>query len=103
MPGEPGAQRELAATPAGVQQALALYAAAAATEAAGKSDREFAKLVLADVPPDRYGGWVLRRGKPGRTLDQAAVAERYAELGEEVPTKPTSGRIIVAPAPQDVV
>jgi hypothetical protein len=100
VPGKPGAQTILAATPAGIEQALALYARAAAAAGAADKDKEFAKAVLADTPRGQYGAWTLDYGKPGSTTDTAQVADDYDKWGRTVPKKPTAGRIMVKPAPQ---
>lgn len=101
VPGEKGAQAYLAATPAGVEQALALYGQAAATASEAERDKEFAKLVLAKTPPGVYGAWELGRGTPGSTLDTDQIKTDYEEeLGRPVPKKPTTGKIIVKPAPR---
>ncbi len=100
-PGQTGVQRILAATPDGIVEALRLYAEGAAAESAGKKNREFAKLVLADVPAGDYGPWVLGRGRPGEMLDQQRVREDYALRGEPVPTMPTAGRLTVKSRPQE--
>lgn len=98
--GQPGVQKVLAATPAGVEEALRLYANAAAAAGAAKKDQEFAKLVLTATPNGQYGTWELDRGKPGSTTDMAQVTADYEVWGRPVPKKPTAGAISVKPAPQ---
>lgn len=100
-PGQTGAQRVLAATPDGVEQALRLYAEAAAAESAAKKDKDFAKLVLTDVPTGDYGRWTLGRGRPGEMLDQQRVRDDYAARGVPIPLMPTAGRLIVKSRPQE--
>lgn len=101
QPGHTGVQQILAATPEGIEEALRLYIEGAAAESAGKKDKEFAKLVLANVPSGAYGRWELGRGRPGEMLDQQRVRADYAARGEAPPMMPTAGRIIVKFRPQE--
>lgn len=98
VPGEIGAQRSIAATDLGIESALEMYARATEEESRAKLDKDFAKAILAAVPHGQYGPWKYRHGKPGKTLDQDQVREDYALAGKNPPQKPTSGRIIIAPA-----
>lgn len=97
VPGEIGAQRSIAATDPGIEFALAMYANATSRQAAAKLDQEFAKAILAAVPPGQYGAWKYRLGKPGKLLDQQQVREDYAALGKEPPEKTSSGRVLISP------
>jgi hypothetical protein len=100
-PGQPGVQRILAATPAGIEEALRLYAEGSAAAADGRRDQDFAKLVLEAVPAGGYGRWELVRGRPGEMLDQQRVREIFAARAEPVPMMPTAGRLIVKSRPQE--
>lgn len=99
-PGEVGAQTTVARTDAGVEYALALYAAGADAASTGRADQEFAKAILAKTPPGTYGNWVYRVGDPGTTWDNEAIRADYAARGLPVPTKPTAGQTQVKRAPQ---
>lgn len=100
-PGKKGPQRTIAATREGIEYALALYAAGTVAGGQADKDQEFAKLILDGVPPGTYGGWQLKRGKAGSTVDHERIKADYAARGQEVPKKPTTGRMIVTPAPQE--
>lgn len=91
VPKQVGAQTSIAETPLGLAAALAAYDDAAARKADAAKDQEFAAAILARTPRGVYGPWWLRWDKPGSTIDQAAVAELYTQLGLEVPKKPTAG------------
>lgn len=39
------------------------------------------------IPAGKYGDWEKAYGTPGKTTDMDAVARRYEELGEVVPTR----------------
>ncbi len=94
-PGIKGAQQSVAATDAGIEYALALYAAGAEAASVGRSDQEFAKLILTRVAPGRYGPWEFGFGKPGRSDDREQIVADYAARGAEIPRKQTAGPIIV--------
>jgi hypothetical protein len=98
VPGEIGAQASIALTDPGVEFALALYKQASDAGGQAKLDQMFAKAILAQVKPGRYGPWNYRRGKDGTVLDQEQVREDYAAAGKEPPKKPTTGRILISPA-----
>lgn len=102
IPGEKGAQRSQSATIEGIAEALDVYARAAELSGPAEKDKEFAKLVLAGVPSGTYGGWVLKRGKPGEMTDHAEAERLLAERGIPVPKKKKAGAISVRPAPQEV-
>jgi len=102
VPGQPGAQRSMAATIEGIAEALELYARAAEVSGPAEKDKEFAKLVLGGVADGKYGRWELKRGKPGEQLDQGQVAADYEARGLLVPKKRTAGRIMVKPVGQEV-
>ncbi len=95
VPGVTGAQKSVAATDAGIEYALALYERGAEGESGGKSDKEFAKLILAEVPDGVYGAWEYRHGRPGSQRDWQEVERHYAELGMDVPKVRTAPPISV--------
>lgn len=54
--------------------------------AVDKDDRRLKRLVEA-IPDGQHGNYLKTYGNPRTVTDLDAVAKRYAELGEEVPTK----------------
>lgn len=101
-PGKVGAQRILAATPEGIEAALALYARALAVESPAVKDKAFAKAIVhsANVPDGTYGDHVLKHGRATEMVDMDAVEAFYAEHGVDVPKRPKAGAMRVSPAPQ---
>jgi hypothetical protein len=95
VPRQVGAQTSLAESPPGLEAAIAFYDAASARKSDATRDQEFAAAVLAATAPSVYGPWLLRRDRGGSVMDQAAVTELFAELGREVPKKPTAGGLRV--------
>jgi hypothetical protein len=102
VPGEVGAQRALAATPDGVEQALALYAAGSRAHNDGKRDMEFAKAVLAGVPHGIYGRFVYsHKGGGGRSWDFDAIKQHFEAMGLDVPMRENAPAIDVKRAAQE--
>jgi hypothetical protein len=98
--GSVGAQRVLAASPAGVEQALRLYAEAAEQESLAKSDKKFAKAILDGTPDGTYGPFRLGHRAPGSSLNTAAIEALYSSLGLEVPKIRNEPAISVTYAPR---
>jgi hypothetical protein len=98
--GQPGPQRRLADTPAGLELALTLYAEVAELEAtarARRTDKDFAKLILNEVEAGEYGRWRLGRGRPRHMLDQQRARQILEEHGLEVPEQVTEPSLSVRP------
>lgn len=102
LPGEVGVQRSLAATPEGIEAALELYATGAAAASRGRKDQEFAKAILAGVPDNTYGRWILAHGRPAVHEEESQVEGANGARKRGPSTRQPVGRIIVKPAPQGV-
>lgn len=93
--GVTGPQSELADTPAGVVNALDLYADGAARESAAKADKAFASAVLRDTDPGDYGPYKLTRTRGSERLDQTRAVARMEAFGVEVPRITVAGSMRV--------
>ena len=91
MPGAAGPQTQLAATPTGLIEILALALRASAAESQARKDKEFAKLVLSCTKDGQYGGYNLSHGQDGEIDDTAAMREILTGLGVEIPKKSKTG------------
>jgi hypothetical protein len=94
-PGAAPHQRNIVRDDPAVEALLALYDDASERGSLARQDQEFAKACLDATRKGIYGVWSLRRGQPGTYLDEAAVAARYGELGEELPRKTSNGRLLI--------
>ncbi len=95
VPGKTGPQTQLAATPAGLTEILALALNASAATSQAKKDSEFAKLVLSCTKDGRYGAYNLSHGQDGEMDDTAAMKEILTGLGIAIPKKPRAGSTYV--------
>lgn len=94
-PGEPGPQTQLADSPAGLLEILALAFAASGVTSGAKADRDFAKLVLSRTNDGQYGPYALRRSNDTDEVDSAAMQQILTELGIEIPRKARAGSMYV--------
>lgn len=94
-PGVAGPQKILAHSEPAIIEALEglFQASGAATWAEG--EKEFWKLVLADVPDGRYGSYTLRRRNSGRALDHVKTKELMETAGLTPPMKEREAAMLV--------
>jgi hypothetical protein len=94
-PGEVGAQKTVLHDHGGVEEALRLYDDARARRDAAKEEMEFAKAMFGDYETGQYGAYSFGYASEGSSPDKDAALRTLEEVGIPVPTKSTTGRLIV--------
>lgn len=94
--GRAGAQKILSMTSEGIIEALELLFRSNGIKSNAERDAEFAKLVLAEVPPGLYGPYTLRHRATGHTINQQMVRADYESRREPLPVIRKSPAMIVS-------